>query len=134
MTEREHQFDRREGDLNVRALATRLKSVEDLQEVHGLELKGNTTLTKQLHEAVFGRADELGLQDKLTEMYDMFEATRNGFRMIASVGNFGLRVIETAGKYARPLFWIGAVAAACLTWAKTGTWQMPEWWIAWATK
>lgn len=45
----DHSFDRRESDVNVRAVATQVKAVAERVEAMDFELKANTILTKQIH-------------------------------------------------------------------------------------
>lgn len=123
----QHNFDRRSSDANVASLSfrverleDRMESVEDQVRNNNRELAANTALTEDIH-------------GKTADMFEIFDATRNGFRMIGSIGNFGLKVIETGRKFAKPLFWIVAVTIASVTYAKTGAWTMPEWW-GWFTK
>jgi hypothetical protein len=59
VTGEDHQFDRRNGDVNVSALAFRVQRLESRMEVveerigtTNLELAANTALTKQVHTAV----------------------------------------------------------------------------------
>lgn len=113
--EASHKFDRRQEDVNVKSVAERVKAIED--HVHGAmmpELRANTILTKQMHA-------------RTEEMWEIFETTRNGFRVIASVGNAGMKVVEVGGKLAKPLLWIGALGAAIAAYFKSGHFQIPPW-------
>lgn len=108
-------FNRRTQDANVDALRQQVKGLED--HVHGAmmpELRANTILTKQMHA-------------RTEEMWEVFESTRNGFRMIASIGNAGVKLIEVGGKIARPLVWIAALTVAGVGFLKTGQFTLPDW-------
>lgn len=137
MSAHKDSFDRRIEDVNVRALAARINSVENAQRAIQLDMMANTRLTTQVHEACFGAGEDAGMHQQVKEMYQIFESARNGLRMLESIGKFGLRVgrgvvslMEALAKVAKPLFWIAAATAAAVTYTKTGAWQMPAWWIA----
>lgn len=109
-----------EVEERIDVLATRVDAVEQWMEGFklqmtdvGNEVKANTRLTEEIH----GRNEE---------MYEIFDATRNGFRVIAALGNVCLRSIEACGRLAKPLFWTAAVAAALWAWWKTGTFIWPK--------
>ena len=101
-------------NLRVSALESRMECVELEVQNNNRELAANTALTEEIHGKTF-------------EMYEIFDSTRNGFRMIGNIGNFGLRVIELGGKVAKPLLWIVALGAAGVAWVKTGTFTVPTW-------
>jgi len=118
----DHGYNRRGTDLNVASLSlrvgvleTRMATVESDLKINTTELKANTRLTEEIH-------------GQSAEIFELFKAARNGFRMLTGIGNFGLRVVEITGKYAMPLFWIVALIAALVMYVKTGSWRMPEWW------
>jgi hypothetical protein len=146
-----HQFDRRQSDVNMRSLATQLKALENhVHETMTPELRANTRLTRQVHEAFFGkegddgmhakveamtealsgRGDEPGLESKVDSMYEIFAAARNGLRMLSAIANFCVRAIEMLGRVAKPLLFIAALCAAVITYSRTGAWTMPDWWTA----
>lgn len=45
------RFDRREGDVNTKALSTQVTSLAERVHSMDFELKANTRLTKQIHES-----------------------------------------------------------------------------------
>lgn len=96
-----HQFDRRSGDVNYESLRIQLKSLQDHVHEHVVpELRATSQLTKQVHEAMFGRGDAKGMSDKVEEMHNAFSAARGGFK-----------VLETMGKVAKPILVLGALWA-----------------------
>lgn len=108
----------------VAALNTRLTSVEQWMDSFKAqmtdavsEIQANTALTEDIH-------------GKTNDMFEIFDTARAWFRFAGKVGSGCMWVIETGGKLAKPLFWIGAIFAAAYTFLRTGTWAMPEWW-AW---
>jgi hypothetical protein len=118
---KDHQFDRRKSDVNWDGLNRRVAILEEWRETFTHDFN---TLTNEVQSS--GRLVE-DIHGKSEEMYEIFNATRNGFRMIAAIGNFGLRVITAVGKYAKPLFWTFALVAAALAWYKTGHFSWPDW-------
>src|SRR5687767_3984675 len=93
-------FDRRTSDVNVAALATRMNSLEERVEVleekaeaNNRELRANTHLTKQLHEAVFGRGDDEdeGIRGKVNEMHAVYGEARSGLRMLNTIADSATR-------------------------------------------
>lgn len=130
--EEEHGFDRRLSDVNVAALATRLTAIEgrvevleQVQRTQHLELKANTALTRQLHEAAFGRepinADDHpdpGLKQKVDRMYDIFAGAEKGFKFLNTSA-------DVATKIARPTAYLLAIGAAVSAWWHTGNWKWP---------
>lgn len=134
MAHEDHNFNRRRTDANVLALATRVGSLEGRIEVleaqseaNGRELVANTRLTQQVHEAVFGVDDQPGLHAKVGEMHEVFTTAKNGFELLTKMGNFAVKAAETAGKVAKPLFWLVALVVAIFAYFKTGHFAWPEW-------
>ena len=101
-------------NIRVSALESRMESVEFEVKSNNRELEANTALTEQIHGKTF-------------EMWEFFDSTRNGFRMIGKIGDFGLKVIEFGGKLAKPLLWIAAFTVAAAAWVKTGSFTLPTW-------
>lgn len=136
-------FDRRKSDVNVSALATRVAGLEERVELlekgyteNTRELEANTRLTQQVHEVLHGREndpgiatkvdalqfalkgdgteDAPGVAGKVDRMYDVFAAAAGGFK-----------VLEYAGKIAKPIGIIAAACAAVVTLVATGHWPRP---------
>ena len=82
----------------------------------------NTDITADTQEAL-----NRDVTQKVSEMYEIFETARAWFRFVGKVGAAGMWVIETGGKLAKPLFWIGAAGAGTYAWWKTGTFSWPSW-------
>jgi hypothetical protein len=82
----------------------------------------NTDITADTQEAL-----NRDVSQRVSEMYEIFETARAWFRFAGKVGAAGMWMIETGGKLAKPLFWIGAVGAASWAWWKTGTFTWPTW-------
>lgn len=101
-------------NIRVSALETRMEGVELEVKNSNRELAANTALTEDIH-------------GKTYEMYEIFDSTRNGFRMLGNVGDFGLRAIEFGGKLAKPLLWIAALGVGAAAWVKTGNFTLPNW-------
>lgn len=101
-------------DLRVTALEDGMENIRLQMTDAAKEIKANTRLTEDIH----GKAEE---------MYEIFDATRNGFRMIQGVGNLGVRVLEFGGKIAKPLVWIVAAGAGIFAYLKTGHFTIPDW-------
>lgn len=121
----EGQFDRRKEDVNVSALAVRVRGLEGRMELveQGLhdnreELRENTKLTTRTNTLLDGTQEVLGIRQKVDEVYDIFDTTRSGFRLIGRTGDW----IDRNGRRA---FWFGAFAVAAWTYWKTG--HLPEW-------
>lgn len=102
-----HQFDRRQTDVNVAALAVRVDALERRAEnlehqvkENTQELRANTELTRQIHV-------------KTEDMHDAFAVARGGFR-----------TLEFIGKAAKPVLYIGGVIAAGIVFIKTGVWPL----------
>lgn len=126
------QVERRKSDSfiheRIDSLSTRLDSVEKWAESFeykmvnvGNEVQANTALTEDIH----GKTDE---------MYQMFAAARNAFRMLTSIANFGLRLgglllrlLRFLGALAKPALYIIGFCAAVWAWYKTGHFTMPDW-------
>lgn len=129
-----HAFNRRGSDPVVRALATRMKSMEGRVEVleqqggdHSRELVANTRICSQLHEAVKGKGEEKGLEEKVAEMHEVFTTAEKGFEYIGKAGDLVARGLAKGEKIARPLVWIAAAIAGGTLWWKTGEFRWPDW-------
>lgn len=119
-----HNFDRRSQDANVAALGTRFKGIEDtIQEKLMPDLEHNTRVCTKLHDAVFGVSGDDGIAMKVQEMHDVFNAAKNGMRVLSAVGNGVVWCIEKGGRIAKPLFWLFVLAGAVIGFLKTGTWD-----------
>lgn len=152
----DHQFDRRKRDVNVQALADRVTGLEgrveglelatkdNSRELHlnSSELKANTQLTKQVHEAVFGREDAIGvfgqtqqlhaavfgregeeedgMRAKVKEVHGFFSDAKRGFAMLN-------RVADTVTRWGKPIVYVLAVGTALGVLVKTGEWKWPPW-------
>lgn len=68
-----HGFDRREEDVNVKALSVRVKAVEELQEALGYDLAENTRITSQI-------------QTNTAEIVELFKASKEMFEFLARWG------------------------------------------------
>lgn len=124
MGEDAHSFDRRGGDANVAALATRFKAIEEtIHEKLALDLEHNTRVCTKLHDAVFGTQEDDGIAMKVQEMHDVFARATNGLRVLSAVGNGVIRTIEIAGKIAKPLIYIAMLVGAIVGLIKTGSWD-----------
>lgn len=129
MSARADDFPHERRAPSLRALDTRLRAVESWMDSFRLEMgnvasevQANTRLTEEIH-------------GKTEEMYGIFDTARNGFNVLASIGNFlvrvgqyGVRALEFLGRIARPVFWVAAIASASWAWWKTGAFAMPGWW------
>lgn len=124
----EGQFDRRKEDVNVAALALRVKGLEGRMELveeglkaNGDEMRENTKVTMRTNVHIEGTEQTLGIRAKVDEVYEIFDAARSGFRYLGRVGDW----MERNGKRA---FWIMACIIALGTYAKTGKWPaLPDW-------
>jgi hypothetical protein len=114
-----HQFDRRASDVNVSALSTRVTALEGRVEAlekdvrdNTVELRANTALTKQVHEALHGRDgddEDLGLKGKVGEMHKIFADA--------------MGTVRTCKRVMWPV--VGLVGAIVVWW-KTGEFKWPE--------
>lgn len=128
MSDGEGQFDRRKEDVNVAALALRVRGLEGRMELveRGLndnrtELRENTILTTRTNTLIEGAEGAPGLREKVDDVYEIFDAARSGFRILGKTGDW----MERNGKRA---FWILAVVLAIGTYMKTGKWpDLPAW-------
>lgn len=147
--ENEHHFDRRSTDVNVAALAVRViglegrvEGLEGKAEQNNRELRANTVLTKQVHEAVFGaeetslgvqqKVDQVhsavfgrdeedsGIKGKVEEVHDVFTEFKRGFALLNRVADAGTR-------WGKPLFFVVLICGAIITYFKTGEWKLPAW-------
>lgn len=126
MAEGVHNFDRRASDVNVNALATRIGALEEtVHDTVTPELRNNTRLCTDLHDAIFGKDQDDGLAMKVQEMHDIFNTARNGIRVFTSAGNAAVSLVELGGKIAKPMIWIGIVIAGGVAYWKTGS--LPDW-------
>lgn len=126
----EHNFDRRNTDVNVNALTFRVAALETRMEImegdmqsNARELRANTALTSQVHEAMFGRdapdgEHEPGVTAKVKEMHALFTDGQRGLRMLNGIAEFG-------AKAAKPIAAIGLVVVAGVAYVKTGVWKWP---------
>lgn len=151
----QQQFDRRVTDVNLSALATRMDAIEGRVEVleeqgraAGRELEANTRLTRQSHEAIYGRDEdpgmkaavdevnlalqgdgrEPGLIRKVEDMHSVFEPARNGFRMLGKVGNAAMAVSDAIER--RPKTTALLVISSVVGWSAATTGKLPEWFTA----
>lgn len=116
MGEQAHSFDRRAGDVNYESLRVQLKSLQDHVHEHVVpELRATSQLTKQVHEAMFGRGDDKGVIQKVQEVHDAFSAAKGG-----------LKVLETMGKVAKPILVLGALWAFVVALVH-GSVEWPKW-------
>lgn len=104
-------FERRESDANWKAFNTRITSLESGQRIFEHELKGNTLLTKQTHEALMG---EEGVMVKVDEIHGFFTAAKGAFK-----------VLEAMGRGAKSLAFIAAAFAAIWGLVTTHKWIWP---------
>lgn len=126
----ESHFDRRTSDVNVSALATRMNSIEGRVEVleektetNNRELRANTRLTMQVHEALFGREsddDDPGIRGKVREMHDVFTGAKRGLQFLNSVADAGAR-------YGKPILYLVLICGAIGAYFKTGDFKWPGW-------
>lgn len=126
----EHRFDRRQSDANVASLATRIGCLESRVEVielqgseNRMELRANTRICSQVHEALFGRdTDEEpgGLQAKVREVHGVFKDAQRGLAMLSKVADTGARL-------GKPVAYLAMVSGALIVFVKTGTWKWPPW-------
>lgn len=135
MAEGGDQFDRRFEDVNVKALAIRLTGIESRVEVlekstvdNTTELKANTNLTKQVHEAVFGKDEGKGVQQLVEEMYAIVEMGKGFF---AGISRWGARLASTSdwiSKTIKRFWWVIFMVGAGATYVKTGKFpEIPLW-------
>lgn len=130
MSDADPRFDRRTSDVNVEALATRLTGLEGRVEVleektetNNRELRANTHLTKQVHEAVYGRGgedDDDGIKGKVSEMHALYGEARSGLRMLNTIADSGAR-------WGKPILYLVLICGAIATFIKTGDWKLPAW-------
>lgn len=105
------EVERRRTDT---AAHERLDQLERRFGAMEVEIQTNTRITQEI-------------RTHTDEMYELFDGARNGFRMIGSLGNFGLKTIELGGKIAKPLIWIVALFGAILAYFKSGNFTLPPW-------
>lgn len=108
MEDAAHNFDRRGTDANIAALSVRMSGVEgrvevleQKQETTNVELRANTELTRQMHA-------------KVEEIHEVFMAAKGGFKLV-----------EGAGKIAKPLLWLVILVGAVWGYLTTGHWNVP---------
>ena len=105
MGDETHKFDRRTTDANLEAIGVRLQGLEGRVEVleqkseaTNLELRANTELTRQTHR-------------KVEDIHDVLDAARGGFKLI-----------EGAGRIAKPLLWVILLVGSVWGYIVTGHW------------
>lgn len=134
----DHSFDRRAGDVNVQALTTRMTalegrvdSLEQSTRDNTSELRANTVLTQQVHEAMFGK-DSIegagkGVQQLVGEMYEIVETGKSFFRWIDKAASGAGRTSDWISRTLKRFWWVIAIAMAVGTYLKTGKWELPVW-------
>lgn len=139
-----------EGRVETLELSTK-SNTEELGRAT-VKLGENTDLTREVHEAVFGVKDEFsglaemsrdmraamfgsegkpGVADTVSSIYELVEAGKSLFngaarvgRWIASCGRGVVAASDAISKAIRRFWWVIAVAAACITYLKTG--KLPD--------
>src|SRR5258708_6377985 len=118
------EVDRRASDVNVTALSVRIQGLqgpgpilEEQGDEHNRELKANTELTKQankiaseVHDAVIGVDENPGVEARVKEMYEIFDAAREGLRLLERTAARTGKTADWLSKNGQRIFWIGAVA------------------------
>lgn len=105
------EVERRKTDAKAHE---RLDALERRFGAMEVEIQTNTRITQEIRAHT-------------DEMYELFDGARAGFRMLGSIGNAGLKVIQVGGKVARPLVWIAALLVAGVGFFKTGHFTLPDW-------
>jgi hypothetical protein len=143
-------FDRRVSDVNVQSLATGLKALSDhVHEVMAPDQRANTMLTKQVHEAVFGREGDEGIQAsvqdlhhavfgngdglpgvqaKVDRMYQHFEVAENAFRFAGKIGTLAMKVSDAVER--RPKTTSLGVITSVIGYSMVTTGKVPDWFTA----
>lgn len=151
-----HQFDRRVTDVNIAALADRMKGLEgrvemleeqgrnsgrvldDLkkaaQEVHDAvfgvpgEFSGLATMTRDVHGALFGVDGKPGAMTDIQVVRDLLETGRGVGSAIAGAATGAGKFSDRVSKAIWRFRWIIAIGAAVGTYVKTGKWpDIPLW-------
>jgi hypothetical protein len=134
--------------------STRLSALEEhVHQVMTPELRANTILTRQVHEAMFGRGEDVGVQanvqglhealfgpdadplpgierlkgvqQKVDEMYAGYEFCKNGIRLLGKLGNGAMSVSDTIER--RPKTILTVILSGAVTWGFSTTGKLPEW-------
>jgi hypothetical protein len=69
--------------------------------------------------------DMLLLKPKINDMYEVFDTTRNGLRMLGKIGDGVMKVSDFVEKRPKTILVLGAISAATYSSATTG--KLPEW-------
>lgn len=65
------------------------------------------------------------LKPKINDMYEVFDTTRNGLRMLGKIGDGVMKVSDAVEKRPKTLLILGVCAAAMYSSYTTG--KLPEW-------
>lgn len=132
--------------LTVNGLVTRVHVLEEGSAQSTDELRANTRLTLQVHEAVFGREEKPGLRDavddlkatandvhgalfglggddvgvkaKIDKVHSVYSDAERGFAFLN-------RLADTAARWSKPALYVGGLIGALVLYAKTGEWKWP---------
>lgn len=116
----------------VKGLDTRVKILEEgnlathdeLTRYNG-ELRANTLLTKQSHEAIFGAGDDPGIKASVDHVQSMLQPAENFFAACGKIGNVALRVSDVIER--RPKTLLMLLVSAIAGYSLTSTGKLPEW-------
>lgn len=133
--------------MRMSGLEGRVEALEEQGRAASRELEANTRLTKQVHEAMFGRGDDeeddgglagkvrqvhgamfghgidkedIGVAGKVKEVHGAFTDFKRGLQFLN-------RVADAGSRWGRPAFWVIAIFVALGTYFKTGEWRWPTW-------
>lgn len=155
----EHQFDRRVTDVNYAALNVRLAGVEGRVEVleeqgkvtnrelgeTKLELRANTMLTRQSHDALYGTTEEPGMKDvvdhvratldgtdcepgltrKVEDMHGMLAPARHAFALAGKVSAGLLRLSDAVERRPKTIGLL--VIVSIVAWSAATSGKLPDW-------
>lgn len=115
------QHARRADDANWPDLSTRVTALETRMEVVEFEVKNtnreiaaNTALTEEIH-------------GQTSEMWEIFDTAKMGFRFMGKVGSAGMWFVERGGKLCMGILAIAGCTYAAILWVKTGHFTLPDW-------
>lgn len=112
----------RKVEARVDTIETEILLLRTDLNVNGTELRANTALCKQMHEAIFGRdgdADDLGLKGKVEKMHEAFLTAEFGFKFLNNIATF-------VTKAAKPVLFLVAAVTAIKLYLSTGVWVWPK--------
>jgi hypothetical protein len=115
----------------VQGLVTRVTILEQGSAQSTDELRINTRLTKQSHEAMFGRDDDPGVKAMVEQMSAMLGPAQTFFEGLGKMGRAGVRISDVIEK--RPKTLLSLIVAAVATYSLSTTGKLPEW-AGWLVK